>query len=108
MAGREQAACLTAILYDYQEEKKTIIFLIPVVVNVLLLLLKFTKIKLQNIFQVLFSNTFKSTAFSDWIQQTNAKTNCVLVKKESKLIIILNIDFILSPLVFDLASERFL
>lgn len=58
--------------------------------------------------QVLFSNTFKSTAFSDWIQQTNAKTNCVLVKKESKLIIILNIDFILSPLVFDLASERFL
>lgn len=105
MAGREQAACLTAILYDYQE-KKTIIFLI--VVNVLLLLLKFTKIKLQNIFQVLFSNTFKSTAFSDWIQQTNAKTNCVLVKKESKLIIILNIDFILSPLVFDLASERFL
>lgn len=105
MAGREQAACLTAILYDYQE-KKTIIFLI--VVNVLLLLLKFTKIKLQNIFQVLFSNTFKSTAFSDWIQQTNAKTNCVLVKKESKLIIILNIDFILSLLVFDLASERFL
>lgn len=92
-----------------KKKKKTIIFLIPVVVNVLLLLLlKFTKIKLQNIFQVLFSNTFKSTAFSDWIQQTNAKTNCVLVKKESKLIIILNIDFILSPLVFDLASERFL
>lgn len=88
------------------KKKKPIIFLI--VANVLLLLLKFTKKKLQNIFQVLFSNTFKSTAFSDWIQQTNAKTNCVLVKKESKLIIILNIDFILSPLVFDLASERFL
>lgn len=88
------------------KKKKPIIFLI--VVNVLLLLLKFTKKKLQNIFQVLVSNTFKSTAFSDWIQQTNAKTNCVLVKKESKLIIILNIDFILSPLVFDLASERFL
>lgn len=89
-----------------KKRKKTFIFLI--VANVLLLLLKFTKKKLQNIFQVLFSNTFKSTAFSDWIQQTNAKTNCVLVKKESKLIIILNIDFILSPLVFDLASERFL
>lgn len=88
------------------KKKNPIIFLI--VVNVLLLLLKFTKKKLQNIFQVLVSNTFKSTAFSDWIQQTNAKTNCVLVKKESKLIIILNIDFILSPLVFDLASERFL
>lgn len=91
-----------------KKRKKTFIFLIVANVLLLLLLLKFTKKKLQNIFQVLFSNTFKSTAFSDWIQQTNAKTNCVLVKKESKLIIILNIDFILSPLVFDLASERFL
>lgn len=72
------------------------------------IIIKIHQKKLQNIFQVLFSNTFKSTAFSDWIQQTNAKTNCVLVKKESKLIIILKIDFILSPLVFDLASERFL
>lgn len=40
MAGREQAACLTTILYDCQEKKNIIIFLI--VVNVLLLLLKFT------------------------------------------------------------------
>lgn len=103
MAGREQAACLTAILYDYQEKKNNYFFN-----SSKRIIIKIHQKKLQNIFQVLFSNTFKSTAFSDWIQQTNAKTNCVLVKKESKLIIILKIDFILSPLVFDLASECFL
>lgn len=105
MAGREQAACLTAIFYDYQEKKTNYFFNSS---KRIIIIIKIHQKKWQNIFQVLFSNTFKSTAFSDWIQQTNAKTNCVLVKKESKLIIILNIDFILSPLVFDLASERFL